>query len=193
MAIRFPDVPAAVVSAGAPPPTRWARVLRRPPAEPAAALPAQPVYTVGLDDLLGDGSAERSARMPPTWRFSRFGADGRAEAMEIADETDARTLATGEDHFGPAIREALAIAGEDARVRDGDYEARLFRVPALKVLALWLHAAGAEDLFVPIGPTGADLGRRVHTDEEFVAAVRAAATSARATYDAAENPDELGS
>jgi hypothetical protein len=130
-------------------------------------LPPQPVYTVGLDELGATGMAEESATAAPSWRVSRF---------------------------GPLIREALAVADQDERVADGNYEARLYRVPALTLLALWLHSPASVDLFVPVGPTPPGLERnRLYEDPDFTAAVNEAAAGLRETYEAAENTDELGS
>jgi len=92
------------------------------------------------------------------------------------------------------IREALAIADQDPRVGRHDYEARLYRVPALGLLAVWLHTDAALDLFVPLGRTPPGLDpNRVYADGEFMTQVREAASRAGAAYEEAEAPDELGS
>jgi hypothetical protein len=167
-----------------------------PDAAPAAegALPPQPVYTVGLDELGATGVAGESAGGAPSWRVSRFDAAGRSEVVELREGAPGEPVSAGDDRFGPLIREALAVAGEDDRVEGQDYEARLYRVPALTLLALWLHSPVSVDLFVPIGPAPPGLERnRLYEDPDFTAAVNEAATSLRGTYDAAENTDELGS
>jgi hypothetical protein len=67
-------------------------------------------------------------------------------------------------------------------------------VPALSLLALWLHADDAFDLFVPIGrPVGELEPNRVYDDGEFISRVRAAAERLSALYDEAGDADELGS
>jgi hypothetical protein len=138
--------------------------------------------------------ADETASTPPSWRVSRFDAAGRSEVVELPDAAAAKPVSAGDDRFGPLIREALAVAGEDDRVESNDYEARLYRVPALTLLALWLHSPDSVDLFVPIGPAPPGLERnRLYEDPDFTAAVNEAATSLRETYDAAENTDELGS
>jgi hypothetical protein len=178
--------------------------IRFPEPPPAAAIgadpvpvPPQPVFTVGLDELLAakrGREAAESAAAPPTWRRTRFAAGGQAEASEVRGEAGAGALATGNDRFSPMIREALAIASEDSRTGDRDYEARLYRVPALSLLALWLHADGATDLFVPLGRPVGDLEpSRVYDDGEFTAGLRAAAERIAAHYDEADETDELGS
>ena len=167
-----------------------------PEAAPAGegALPPQPVYTVGLDELGATGLAEESAGAAPSWRVSRFDAAGRSEVVELGEGAAAAPVSAGDDRFGPLIREALAIAGQDERVAGHDYEARLYRVPALTLLALWLHSQTSVDLFVPIGPAPPGLERnRLYDDAGFTAAVNEAAAGLREAYDAAENADELGS
>ena len=169
-----------------------------PPPEAAAtaegALPPQPVYTVGLDALGATGLADETTSTPPSWRVSRFDSSGRSEVVELPHGAGEQPVSAGDDRFGPLIREALAVAGEDDRVEAGDYEARLYRVPALTLLALWLHSPTAVDLFVPIGPAPPGLERnRLYADPDFTGAVNEAAVSLRRTYDDAENSDELGS
>ena len=180
MPIRFPEPPPAAATGADPVP-----------------VPPQPVFTVGLDELLAAErglDATESASAPPTWRRTRFAAGGRAEASEVGGEAGAGALATGNDRFSPMIREALAIASEDSRTGDRDFEARLYRVPALSLLALWLHAEGASDLFVPLGrPVGELQPNHVYDDGEFTASVRAAAERIAAQYDEADEADELGS
>jgi hypothetical protein len=179
MAIRFPEPPPQVS------------------ATEGAPVPAQPVFTLGLDDLReagGGADAQESVTAPPTWRYSRFDAAGNVEVLELRETAESGAVSTGDDRFGPMIREALAVASEDPRAGEHDYEARLFRVPALSLLALWLHAVDAFDLFVPVGraPRGLE-PNRVYTDDEFMSAVRAAAEQVGSLYESAEAPDELGS
>jgi hypothetical protein len=166
-----------------------------PEAAPAVegALPPQPVYTVGLEDLEAAGVAEDSVRTRPSWRYSRFNRAGRSEVVELRGEAQPAPVSAGDDRFGPMIREALGVAGQDQRVAAQDYEARLFRVPALTLLALWLHSPTSVDLFVPVGPSPPGLERnRLYDDPSFTAAITEAAAGLRETYEAAEDTDELG-
>ena len=188
MPIRFPEPPRPVIDAQ----------QERPGAAPEAAvpLPAQPVFTVGLDELVavGEAAAEESVSAAPTWRYSRFDAAGQPEVLELPEHGDAGAAAAGDDRFGPMIREALAAADQDPRVGEHDYEARLYRVPALSLLALWLHTGEAIDLFVPVGPPPPGLEpNRVYDDEEFMPAVRAAAERVSAVYRDADDAGQLGS
>jgi hypothetical protein len=202
MPIRFPEPPQPVAETieqqrtpGGRGPLR--RLRRRGGAEERGPVPAQPVFTVGLDELLEEsrgGGAEERITGTPTWRYSRFGVGGEPEVLELGAPAPDAPVAAGDDRFSPLIREALAVADQDPRIREHDYEARLLRVPALSLLALWLHSDSSLDLFVPVGRPAPGLERnRIYQDEEFMAAVRSAAEQARAVYDEADNPDELGS
>jgi hypothetical protein len=188
MPIRFPEPPRPVLDAQ----------QERPgaAAEAAVPLPAQPVFTVGLDELAaaGEAAAEESVSAAPTWRYSRFDRAGQPEVLELPEHGDAGAAAAGDDRFGPMIREALAVADQDPRVAEHDYEARLYRVPALSLLALWLHKGEALDLFVPVGPPPPGLEpNRVYDDAEFMPAVRAAAERVSAVYRDADDAGQLGS
>ena len=202
MPIRFPDPPPPVAEAieqqrspGRRGPLR--RLRQRGGAVERGPVPAQPVFTVGLEELLEEsreGGAEERISGTPTWRYTRFGVGGEPEVLELGAPAAGAPVAAGDDRFSPAIREALAVADQDPRVRDHDYEARLLRVPALSLLALWLHSGSSLDLFVPVGRPAPGIERnRLYEDEEFMAAVRSAAEQARAVYEQADNPDELGS
>lgn len=199
MPIRFPDPPEDVAQAAQPAtPARWRRVLRADYADPARgggmAVPPQPVFTAGLEQLLRAERAEQTVAAGPTWRFSRFDTSGRLGAFEVTPGSPGgSSAAAGDDRFSAAIREALAVAAEDERVRAGDYEARLFRVPALYLLALWLHAAEQPDLFVPLQAIAGVETRRVYDQESFLGALREAAETTLSAYRDAERPDELGS
>jgi hypothetical protein len=67
------------------------------------------------------------------------------------------------------------------------------RVPALKLLAVWLHTAVTEDLFVPVGPTAVNAARgALYTAHDFQERLPAAAADTLSPYEQAERPDELG-
>src|SRR5919108_5709173 len=123
MAIRFPDPPPGVPESAA---------GRRAAGGPGAQVPAQPVFTVGLDELIeagGEAPPEQTAGAPATWRYSRFSAGGVPEGLEVPAHAAGGAVAAGDDRFSPSIREALAVADQDPRVEAHDYEARLYRVP----------------------------------------------------------------
>jgi hypothetical protein len=137
---------------------------------------------------------ERSVTRPAHWRVSGFTAAGRPHVKEVAEDPSGAGVASGDDRFSPLIREALAVAADDSRVGDGSYEARLFRVPAVSLLALWLHGT-ARNLFVVIGrsPTTELEANHVYDEDLFISALRSAAERTLGAYREAERPDELGS
>ena len=199
MPIRFPEPPEDVARAARPERGGpWRRLLRARVGEPATggamSVPPQPVFTAGLEQLMTARQAEDSVAAGPTWRFSKFDASGQLGAFEVNPESrGGSSVAAGNDTFSAAITDALAVAAGDERVRDGDYEARLFRVPALYLLALWLHAEERPDLFVPLQAVAGVDTRRVYDQESFLAALRDAAEGTLSAYRDAERPDEMGS
>jgi hypothetical protein len=153
------------------------------------------VFTLGLDDVVAAGKAEEGVRQAPSWRYSRFGPGHGPEVLELGGgEAPTPQVASGDDRFGPLIREALAAARQDPRTQEHPYEARLLRVPALSLLVLWLHAQSQADLFVPLGRTVPGLEpNHVYEDEQFMSAVRRRAAQTLERFRTAERPDELGS
>jgi hypothetical protein len=58
-----------------------------------------------------------------------------------------------EGPFVASTAAAISMAKTDPQVSQRSYEQRLLHVPALYVMALWLHEeSGAQDLLVPLGP-----------------------------------------
>lgn len=198
VAIHFPEPPKDVAAAAQDLPggERETLGLHRLDEGGATPLMAQPVFTAGLDAIVeSDGDVERVAEAPTSWRYaSDLG--GAPRVFELVTEGRAeRTRATrvGDDRFTPAIRDALAAADDDLRVRASDFEARLLRVPALKLLAVWLHAVGTDDLFVPVVPTAVDAAPgELYDADNFRSRLRQAASRTLSLYEEAERPDELG-
>ena len=189
MPIEFPQPPERVADEARPP--REVRPRERGLGHPAP-VPPQPIFTSGLEDVLAADGVERSISGPTHWRVSTFAAGGSPQVKEVPDDPARLGTATGDDRFSPQIREALAVASEDPRVGEGTFEARLFRLPAVSVMALWLHSA-SQSLFVPIGAAAGLEPNRVYDEQAFLAALRGTAEQTLSAYRDAENPDELGS
>jgi hypothetical protein len=200
MAIHFPKPPSDVAAAAAhdvPDGERETLDLRRhDELGGAPPLMAQPIFTAGLRALAAsEGDVEQVTEAPSSWRYaSELG--GAPRAFEFVTEVGAESehaARVGDDQFTPAIRQALAAAQDDPRVRADDFEARLLRVPALKLLAVWLHAAGAEDLFAPVAPTAVEAAPgELYSADDFRGRLREAASRVLSQYESAERPDELG-
>jgi hypothetical protein len=194
VAIHFPTPPQAVVAAAEelPGATRAAGLI--PLDELGGAPPAiQPVFTAGLDALVAnDGDVEQVAEAPESWRYaSELG--GAVEVVSEGDGETAHVTSEGDDRFTEGIRQALSAAQDDPRVNSGDYEARLLRVPALKLIAVWLHGDNVDDLFVPVAATAVGATpSRVYDASDFQSRLVDAAAQTLGQYEGAERPDELG-
>lgn len=143
-------------------------------------LPHQ-AYNLGLDAInSGQGLA---AAQPVGWRFLL--------GQPSQDPTVAAEVshASGQHEFaglnrGPFVAQTLSAmkkAELDSEVRDGDFEPRLLRVPALYVVALWLkERTTGKDILIPLDPAPPSLtpGRH-YTANEFMAELNA--LSARTT------------
>ena len=189
MAIHFPEPPPDVAAAAARDVPGGA--LR--PRDAGAAPAAQPIFTAGLDAIVEhEGHVGRVATAPTSWRYASE-AGGTPRVFELPTSGRARTAREGDDRFTPAIRRALTAAQADPRVRAHDFEARLLRVPALKLLAIWLHADGTNDLFIPVAKTAVDASPGdVYDADDFRSRLHEAASRTLSHYAAAERPDELG-
>lgn len=198
MAIHFPEPPrdVAVAALKSSPPGRRLPLHLLGELGGVTSLAAQPVFTTGLNAIVdGDGDVERVAEAPTSWRYAAE-LGGASHAFELTTEGrpgKAPVARVGDDRFTTAIRDALADAQGDPRVKADDFEARLLRVPALKLLAVWLHTIGTEDLFVPLGPTAVDAAPgRLYDANDFQSRLRDAASRTLLLYEQAERPDELG-
>ena len=74
------------------------------------------------------------------------------------------------------LREHLPGLGDERRpvpqVAGADYELRLLKVPAVYLVALWLHRGG-EDILIPMGdPPGSLKANRPYSEADVIAALR---------------------
>jgi hypothetical protein len=88
-----------------------------------------------------------------------------------------------EGPFVKATAAAQKAASKLPQVRDGKVEARVIRVPALYVMALWLKdLEGDRDVIVPMAPSPPFLeANRPYTEREFLKAL-AGPAKARAGF-----------
>jgi hypothetical protein len=194
MPIETPEPPEEAVEAVRASIARRARPRGLRARAPAASVTApQRVFTVGLDALAGEASVEDSAR-PTGWRFLVEEAREPVAAAEVHDETGATVPAqVTEGQFVRSTAEGLRAAEAHPSVAAAAFELRLLRAPALNLVALWLHTAGREDLFVPLEPAPAPFeAGRAYPAGEFAELSSALATESLEHQRAAERPDELG-
>lgn len=114
----------------------------------ALSAPHQ-VFTMGLDDVAAGGGLDRAR--PVGWRFL-IQEDGNAVAS--AETTPGQDGTDEVSHFneGPfvaATDQAMAAVRNLPQLKSAGFDLRLLRIPALYMMALWLHSP-ATDLLVPL-------------------------------------------
>jgi hypothetical protein len=142
--------------------------LRTARAEALTVTDPHEVFYLGLDDLRS--RADLTAAKPTGWRYLiRDGDRVVAAAEAVADPAGGRPLFSqfNEGPFVPATAGAFAVAGSDRRVADRRFTPRLLQIPALHVMAVWLHPEeaedGAEELLIPLAPFPLDVQTGVPT------------------------------
>lgn len=133
-----------------------------------------PVFIATLDDLASGkllGAAKKTS-----WRYLLVhGESAVAEAELSAGRVKGKELAfLGLTHgpFSGATIDALRAAEELPQVAGADYELRLLKVPAVYLVALWLHRGG-EDILIPMGdPPGGLKANRPYSEADVIAALR---------------------
>jgi hypothetical protein len=74
--------------------------------------------------------------------------------------------------FTAATIEALTVAERMPKVAKADYELRLLKVPAVYLIALWLHGGDA-DILVPMGdPPGGLKKNKAYSEAGVIRALR---------------------
>jgi hypothetical protein len=138
-----------------------------------------PVFVATLDDLVA-GKLLAAAKQT-SWRYLLVQGDAPVAEAELAAARPGKQRAKGKDleflglthgPFTKATVDALSAAEELPQVARADYELRLLKVPALYLVALWLHGAD-EDILVPIGdPPGGLEKNKPYSEAEIVRALR---------------------
>jgi hypothetical protein len=158
-----------------------------------------PVYVATLDDLAA-GKLLAAAKQTG-WRYLLAQND---EVVAEAELTAAVRGATGAKGAKAAKRGELAFAGLThgpftgatvdglhaaerlPQVEKADYELRLLKVPAVYLVALWLHG-GNEDILVPLGQPPAGLKKnKAYTEAGVIRALRATVARTKEFHDAYE-------
>jgi hypothetical protein len=130
------------------------------------------VYVLGLDEL-AEGARLADARLV-AHRFLVLDDSAPLASAEVATDERAGLMVTE----GPYV-DGTARAIENAEERDdvADAEVRMLRIPALYLMALWLHERdGGNDILVPVEPAPAPLEPgRYYPADEFLAELAAMA------------------
>jgi hypothetical protein len=146
-------------------------------------------YNLGLDAISPTAALDTAARLVG-WRFLLGQpSEHPAVAAEVASVGGAHEFAGL--NRGPFVGQTLAamqMAEAAPELRDGDFEPRFLRVPALYVVALWLkERATGKDIVIPLDPAPPELTTgRQYTGAEFMTEL--AAMKSRATAPSALEP-----
>lgn len=111
------------------------------------------IFTIGLHDLAA-GRGLDTAR-PVGWRYIVEAAGQPIAGAETTLAEDGTTQLLSHVNEGPFVgATADAVRAVQARpeLHAAGYELRLLRIPAIYLMALWLHSA-ATDLLVPLAPS----------------------------------------
>lgn len=110
------------------------------------------VFTMGLDDVASGAGLDRA--QPGGWRYL-VEDGGQLIASAEATERDDGGFELSQFTEGPfvaATDKAVKAVRKLPQLAAAGFELRLLRIPALYMMALWLHAAAA-DLLVPLAPS----------------------------------------
>ena len=156
-----------------------------------------PVYVAGLDDL-ADGKLLAAAKQTG-WRYLLVHGDAAVGEAELSAETRAprgaksgrskepQFLGLTHGPFAAATIDALHAAERLPQIEKADYELRLLKVPAVYLVALWLHS-GSEDILIPLGQPPAKLKKnRPYTEAGIIRALRATALRTKEFQDSYES------
>ncbi len=141
-----------------------------------------PVYVATLDDL-ASGKLLAAAKQTG-WRYLLAHNDEIVAEAELTPERRAAKGKKGAKHeelafaglthgpFTGATVDGLHAAERLPQVEKADYELRLLKVPAVYLVALWLHG-GNEDLLVPLGQPPAGLKKnKAYSEAAVIRALR---------------------
>ena len=138
-----------------------------------------PVFYAPLDALAGGKLLEAATQA--SWRYLLVQDDAAiAEAELSAGRPGAKGagakplefLGLTQGPFTAATIETLGAAEKLPQVATADYELRLLKVPAVYLVALWLHGA-KDDILVPMGdPPGGLKKNRPYTEAAVIKALR---------------------
>ena len=134
------------------------------------------IFTMGLDDITSGAGLDRA--QPVGWRY--FVEEG-GQLIASAETTLAPdgTQEASSFNEGPFVAEtdkAVKSIRKLPQLEAAGFELRLLRIPALYVMALWLHAP-ATDLVVPLAPSPIGKDGKAMPAAEFLADLSELASS----------------
>ena len=152
-----------------------------------------PVFYAPLDALAGGKLLDAATQS--SWRYLLVQDDAAvAEAELSVGRKDAKRagpkalefLGLTHGPFTAATIEALAAAEQLPQVAAADYELRLLKIPAVYLVALWLHGA-KDDILIPMGdPPGGLKKNKPYTEAAIIKALRGIVEQTKRFQDAYE-------
>jgi len=155
-----------------------------------------PVYVATLDDLAA-GKLLANAKQT-AWRYLLVQHDevvaeaeltagrGAAKGAKSARHKNLEFAGLTHGPFVGATVDGLHMAENLPQIAKADYELRLLKVPAVYLVALWLHR-GDEDILVPIGQPPAGLKKnKAYTEAGVIRALRPTVVRTKEFQDAYE-------
>jgi len=142
----------------------------------ALSTPHQ-VFTMGRDDITSGGGLDRAR--PVGWRFlvQEGGQPIASAETTLAPDGTHEVSHTTEGQFVAATDNAVKAIRNLPQLEAAGFELRLLRIPALYMMALWLHAP-ATDLLVPMAPSPIAKEGKPMEPAEFFADLSELATQA---------------
>lgn len=168
--------------------------------ETIAHSEAHPVYVATLDDL-ASGKLLAAARQTG-WRYllvehdevvgeaeltaGRSGAKGAKKGAKRTSHKGLEFAGLTHGPFAGATVDGLHAAERLPQVEKADYELRLLKVPAVYLVALWLHGAN-EEILVPLGEPPAGLKKnKAYTEAAVIRALRETVVRTKEFHEAYE-------
>jgi hypothetical protein len=129
--------------------------LRQAPADQLTLTTPHQIFTMGLDSLAAGAGLDTARSVG--WRYLIVAGGQVIASAETVTTPDGLGQTFAQFTEGPFVAvTATAITAAQAlpAVGLGSFELRLLRIPALYVMALWLHTPTAVgDLLLPLAPT----------------------------------------
>lgn len=151
-------------------PEQHRRLLDAAPPEQLSIAAPHPVYVLGLDAVAEGAGLERAEQVGQ--RCLIMSDDGAVATAEIADPEASAGVTTTRGPFTEATVKTIDEVEAWSEVEREDFEMRLLRIPALYLMALWLHREdGTEDLFSPLEPAPLSLDPQASYSWEELAKV----------------------
>lgn len=147
-------------------------ILKETAPEDLTVTEPHQVFFIGLQDI-ADGKLLSSA-VQTSWRYLLIDDQTAIGAVELGYIEGSNELQLLQINNGPFVKATIAglnFAETLIEVQENDYEMRLLEIPALYVIALWLH--GEKDIIIPLSDDNYELkSNTAYSEYEIIAALK---------------------